>query len=125
MVLNVASNFQDKALVDSLEKGKKYLKTKYPLNCTTESIISTHNFAYALPGPKNEFTNSDDACKLVSDVCLDCLELWEAVQKVEMIVTDNNFGKGTKYDVMNAVKDIVEFQEHFEMFNRKSQKTLP
>ena len=42
-----------------------------------------------------------------------------------MIVTDNNFGKGTKYDVMNAVKDIVEFQEHFEMFNRKSQKTLP
>ena len=110
---DVASNFQNKELEDSLETGKKYLKTKCPLNCTTESIISIHNCAYALSDPQNEFTKSDDACKLVSeDVCLDCLELWEAVQKVEMIVTDNNFSKETKYDVKNAVKDIVEFQKH-------------
>ena len=78
----IASYFQEKALVDSLERGKKYLKTTYPLNCTTESIIATHNCAYGLSDPQNEFTNSDDACKLVSeDVCLDYLELWEAVQK--------------------------------------------
>ena len=42
---DVPSHFQDKAVIDSLEKGKKYLKTKYHLNCTTESIISTHNCA--------------------------------------------------------------------------------
>ena len=29
-----------------------------------------------------------------------------------MIVTDNNFSKHTKYDVKNAVNDIVEFQKH-------------
>ena len=29
-----------------------------------------------------------------------------------MIVTDNNPDKGTKYDVKNAVKDIVEIQKH-------------
>ena len=77
------------------------------------SIISTHNCPYALSDPQNEFINSDDACKLVSeDISLDCLGLWEAVQKMEMIVTDNNFSKDTKYDVKNAVKDIVEFQKH-------------
>ena len=32
--------------------------------------------------------------------------------KMEMIVTDNNLDKGTKYDVKNAVKDIVEIQKH-------------
>ena len=58
---DVASYFQDKALVDSLEIGKKYFKTKYPLNCTTESVISSHHCAYALSDPQNEFTNSDDA----------------------------------------------------------------
>ena len=111
IIKNVASNLQDKALVDSLERGKKYLKTKY--HCTTESIISTHNCAYPSSDLQNEFTKPDDACKLVSeDVCLDYLELWEAVQKVEMIVTDNNFSKHTKYDVKNAVNDIVEFQKH-------------
>ena len=30
---------------------------------------------------------------------------------MEMIVTDNNFSKYIKYDVKNAVKDTVEFQE--------------
>ena len=29
-----------------------------------------------------------------------------------MIVTDNNFGKDTKYDLKNAVKDKVEFQKY-------------
>ena len=32
--------------------------------------------------------------------------------KMEMIVTDNNLDKDTKYDVKNAVKDIVEIQKH-------------
>ena len=38
--------------------------------------------------------------------------MWVAVQKVEMIVTGNNFSKDFKYDVKNAVKDTVEFQKH-------------
>ena len=32
--------------------------------------------------------------------------------KMEMTVTDNNLDKDTKYDVKNAVKDIVEIQKH-------------
>ena len=38
--------------------------------------------------------------------------MWEAVQKVEMIGTDNNFSKGIKCYLKNAAKDIVEFQKH-------------
>ena len=83
------------------EKNQNYLKKLFSKICHLHLFVfKWQNCAYDLSDPQNEFTNSDDASKLISEeVCLDCLELWEAVQKVETIVTKNNFSKDIKYDI--------------------------
>ena len=80
-------------------------------NCITKSMIkSTQNCSYVSSNQQNEFTNLDNACKLVSeDICVDCLEFWKIVQKVKMAVAANNIDINIKYNIKNAVEDIIKF----------------
>ena len=72
-------------IIKSLEKGKQYLKTKYSSNCTNDSPIKTHNINLALSDP----TNSKLAVNHVvtNEICNDCAELWDAVDKVNRLVS--------------------------------------
>ena len=73
-----------KDLTASLERGKRYLKTQFQLNCCDDSPVRSHNIAFALSDPQNisfQKTNSinlDGTC----DDCNNILFVMEAVQKI-------------------------------------------
>ena len=96
-------------LVKDLDRGKRYLKTKYPSNCTNDSKIKTHNINFALSDPKfpklaaNHVATDDE-------VCNDCVQLWRAINEVDRLSkesTDIN-----RYDVKNAIGDIKTYMSH-------------
>ena len=70
MVLeHVKKSPQGEKTTKTPEKGKRYLKTKYPLNCTNDSTVKTHNINFALSDLKNKKVQApseqvmDEACK--------------------------------------------------------------
>ena len=110
----VASSSRLSQLEDSLEKGKRYLKIKYPFHCTSESTIMTHNCGFGLSDMEEENLIATDACRQVDsdEVCSDCLELWQSIQAINNLVEQDGFDKDKHYDVKNEIKDIKEYQKH-------------
>ena len=48
-------HLKDKNLVDLLERGKRYLKIQYPVNCKDENFsFITHNPTFALSDTTNQ-----------------------------------------------------------------------
>ena len=49
---SVTVSFNNQDITKMLEIGKRYLKTRFKLNCKMESQIATHSTAHALSDPK-------------------------------------------------------------------------
>ena len=77
----------DHELRNVLERGRKYLNTRYALNFSEEFEIASHNCLYALSDP------NEDRYRVIPK----CL-----VKKVPLADSD------TIYDVDNAIKDIID-----------------
>ena len=57
------------------EKDKRYLKTKYPLNCTNDSPVTTHNIKptnIALSNPKNKKLQVPSE-QVMDETCKNCV----------------------------------------------------
>ena len=71
MLLDHAKKFtQREKPAKAYEKGKRYLKTKYPFNCTNDSPDKTYKY------PQNMFMDA---------TCKDCVDLWEEIDAVRGI----------------------------------------
>ena len=59
-LINTAEQFKRKDLTESIERGKRYLKTQFQLNCSDHSSVMSHNITFALSTkhsiPKIEFS---------------------------------------------------------------------
>ena len=68
-----------KSLISNLERGKRYLKTKYQTHCSTDSDIASHNSRYAL----SETTEEPAASLTIStNVCTDCYNLVSTLEEI-------------------------------------------
>ena len=94
----------------ALEKGKCYLKTKYPLNCTNDSPVKTHNINFALSDLKNKKLQVPSE-QVMDETCKDCVELWEAIDAVR-VMGEASESLEAQYDIKNAIEDIKFYVNH-------------
>ena len=71
-----------KAILEKLERGKRYLKIGFPLHCTDHSECPTHCITLALSDPKNPLLSKDQRCYSHGDVCVECESLFETIDEV-------------------------------------------
>ena len=97
-------------MVKGLENGRRYLKTKFQMNCMNDSSVKSHNINFALSYPKNlklsTVTDQD-----LNEVCTDCLELWKAINTVRDI-GESSQSPEVQYDVKIAIEDIKSYVSH-------------
>ena len=96
-----------KSVSDNLERAKRYLKTSYQGHCGTDSLIRTHNTAFALSYPKEE-----PSLQVGDDVCSDCLNVVDVLQHFLDIVASPSADEDLRYDVGVAVNSILEYMKH-------------
>ena len=101
---------QSEKTTKALEKGKCYLKTKYPLNCTNDSPVKTHNINFALSDLKNKKLQVPSE-QVMDETCKDCVELWEAIDAVR-VMGEASESLEVQYDIKTAIEDIKLYVNH-------------
>ena len=109
---NLARHFGDSSLSDLLEKGKRYLKTKFQSHAGDEmSKIKTHNPMYALSDKTHPSLTAKH--QTTSMVCMDCFELCSSLDSVMQLAMARKADEDTIYDIqmaINAIKDYIKHQ---------------
>jgi hypothetical protein len=98
-----------------LEQAKRYLKGKYLLDLSKESVIGTHCSTYSLSDP----VNPEFSCVCNHDhdkLCDECQNMREVLDLVTEKIKQSTLGEGDKnellYDCMQATDHINEWQRH-------------
>ena len=100
----------DSECVKGLENGKRYLKTRYQLDCTTSSELCSHNQNYALSDPSKKDLSSPF---IVSENVSKCVfELFNAIDNITKIVQTESDEDDDEDDVKKKTGDIVEYMKH-------------
>ena len=107
----VKTNTNNKSILDTLEHGKLYLKTKFQINCTIDSTITSHNCAFALSDVKDENLKDVNVATVSDDVCSECFELCKCLQNVKDIAKSID-DSDTIYDTNIAIQDIFDYIKH-------------
>ena len=110
MLLNIAEKWKCKDLVKSLEKGKRYLKSNYPVRCGEQSNLKSHCTTFALSDPSDaDLCHAYDVCD--NEECTDCMNLFLAIDEVRQLVEKNN-DEDLTYDFNVAVADVEAYIKH-------------
>ena len=76
----------------SLERGKQYLKTRYPIHCAdVNTEIHSHSTQFALSDPNNVELAAKNL-KIGDQVCANCLDLFKSIQSVINAVQNTSNG---------------------------------
>ncbi|XP_047137621.1 uncharacterized protein LOC124814116 [Hydra vulgaris] len=117
----LAQRFSSKSLEAALEKGKRYLKTSYQINCSVnDSNISSHSSKHALSDPSEKNLQSNTEISEV--ICADCYDFSKAIEMIKELTTQNSDDADSIYDLEIAVKDVFNYIKHL-ILNRKRQKS--
>ena len=117
---NATVSFNNQNISEMLEIGKRYLKTRFQLNCKMESQIATHSIAHALSDPKNRSLKSTSY--LSNEVCHDCLNFFQGLHKIKGLALQQNASSDIMYDINIAVRDVILYFKHV-MCDAKQKKT--
>ena len=98
-------------VISSLERGKRYLKTRYPIHCANVNTeIHSHSTQFALSDPNNVELAAKNV-KIGDQVCANCLDLFKGIQSVINAV-QNTGNSDLLHDASLAVNDIISFIKH-------------
>ena len=101
----------DKGVSDSLERGKNYLKTRYPIHCADPySEVHSHSTSFALSDKSNPRLY-DNLSDIENKVCADCLDLFKSIQLVIDAVKDGD-DEDMLHDTTIAVTSILNYIKH-------------
>ena len=78
----------DHELRNVLERGRKYLNTRYALNFSEEFEIASHNCLYALSDPNEDRYRVIPKC-LVKKVCFNSFGFFKGFQKIQEHLSTN------------------------------------
>ena len=94
---------------ESLERGKRYLKTTYQIHCSNPvTTISSHSAMFALSDPNDTSLQADT--EITNDNCAECYKLFHAIEIIQEESASSD--PDTRYDVDIAVKDILNYTKH-------------
>ena len=98
-------------VISSLERGKQYLKTRYPIHCANVNTeIHSHSTQFALSDPNNVELAAKNV-KIGDQVCANCLDLFKGIQSVINAV-QNTGNSDLLHDASLTVNDIISFIKH-------------
>ena len=107
----IAVKFNDKQLEESLERSKRYLKTRYSIHCSDpESVIASHSTKFALSDPKDKLLVS--SVTLTNEICAECYELCNVLDNINKISVENSANEDTCYDIKTSISDIQNYINH-------------
>ena len=95
-----------RTLVDKLERGKRYLKTKFQSHCSPDSPIKSHNPVFALS------LNHEAQCpEMSNEVCVDCHNLISCLDEIQTLVS-TVANEADLYDVSISINNIIIYMKH-------------
>ena len=106
----LVSNFNRRDLVNSLERSKRYLKTRYQHCCDdSNSRMASHSPKFALSDPNEQ--NLQEKFVIPNRICKKCYILCETIEEIQNLVTVE-LDQDANYDVEIAVQNIHEYINH-------------
>jgi len=107
----IADQYHKKELSGKLERGKRYLKTRYQLHASDpESDISTQNTLFALSDVIN--LNLKASTITSNSVCFDCWELCSSLDEVREIAISHKASDDILYDIQTSTNHIIQYMKH-------------
>ena len=109
LLVNTSREFCGQDVISSLERGKRYLKTRYPIHCAdVNTEIYSHSTQFALSDP-NSVEVAAKNVKIGDQVCTNCLfkGIWSVINAVQ-----NTGNIDLLHDASLAVNDIISFIKH-------------
>ena len=105
----VAQKYDTRYVKNSLEKRKRYLKSRYEMNYnSTYSSVSSH--CVPLPLSNTAANSLQEIVEIEkNNICQDCHDLHNATADVYDSVKENLNDQSTVYDINIAVKDILQY----------------
>ena len=79
------TSLSNEEVVKELENGRRYLQTRFQMNCMNDFSVKSHDINFALSDPKNMKLSTMTDHDSLNEVCTDCLELWKAINTVRDI----------------------------------------
>ena len=112
VLIDIAEKMKRSDVGKSLEKGKRYLKSNYPVSCSETSPLSSHSTRFALS------YQDDPDLKQVSEInreeeCIDCDELHFVLNQIRDLVKASNDGD-LQYATNVAIDDVKGYMKHEE-----------
>ena len=103
---------KNSSVCSGLEKGKRYLKTRYQINCMDEtSKMSSHSTSFALSDPKESMFICAKSKEVGTETCQECFELIQNIQSVHDTVKRVGSPENV-YDMEQAVAAVFEYVQH-------------
>ena len=108
---NIAKKYNEKAIETSLERSKRYMKTRYQVHCNgLDDSIASHCANFSLSDSSNKYLQGQ--FNLSDEICADCYELCETLENVQELAKSNSADADTFYDIDIAIRDIYEYIKH-------------
>ena len=108
----IAAKFKSNDIRGRLEGGKRYLKMRYQINCsTTDSTVFSHCPEFALSDSTDKLLKQPNKTNNEA-ICQECIELFCAMKEVRNIAINNSASQDLLYDIDIATKDIFDYMKH-------------
>eukprot|EP00111_Clytia_hemisphaerica_P006109 TCONS_00017698-protein len=108
VLTDIAEKMKQNDICKSFEKGKRYLKSNYPVKCSETSKLSSHSTWFALSCKDDPDLNT--CAKISKEECADCTELHSVLNQIRDLVKETNDGD-LQYDANVAIADIEAYMK--------------
>ena len=105
----VSEIMSDKMLTKNIGKGKRYLKSSFPTNCSNVSKFKTHSTTFGLSDKADEML-AERSTTIEVD-CDEFIEIFSCLKFVEEFVKEKG-DDDMIYDVSVAIEDIKTYIKH-------------
>eukprot|EP00111_Clytia_hemisphaerica_P013103 TCONS_00038459-protein len=109
VLTDIAEKMKQNDVRKSLEKGKRYLKSNYPVKCSETSTLSSHSTCFALS--YKDDPDLSTSAEISKEECADCTELHLVLNQIRDLVKETDDGD-LQYDTNVAIADIEAYMKH-------------
>ena len=99
----------EKDVRHKLEEGKRYLKTRYQQDCSSDSELTTHNQHFALSDEKVGLCEESEVSNERTSAAV--INLFFAMDSIKKFV-ERNGDEDKIYDAKNSVENIIAYMQH-------------
>ena len=120
VLADIADQKKCKDISKSLEKGKHYLKSNYPVSCSEVSTLRSHSTQFALCFEDDADLNQTYSQVNEEEDCVDCVDLLSTLNQICDLVNQSNDGD-LQYDTNVTIDDVKAYMKHQKLRRRAAK----